>query len=180
MVVGGVIILLTTGVLILGYLVWKGNQNASPETSKTDANVQANSTANTSNVAISSNVNANDDDKEPPISKGDLKPEWLEGVWSGTGQQHAPKMTWTVKLTAENNSYTIEYPSLRCAGKWTLVETGEGHAKFKEVITRGLDRCSTDGDILIEKISDNQVSYKYTLPIIGEVATAKLSKGAVR
>jgi hypothetical protein len=89
-------------------------------------------------------------------------------------------MTWTLRLTAEDNTYAIEYPSLRCAGKWILVETGEGQAQFKEVITRGLDRCSSDGDILIEKISDNQVSYKYTLPVIGEVATAKLSKGAAR
>jgi hypothetical protein len=88
-------------------------------------------------------------------------------------------MTWSVKLTAAQNSYSIEYPSLRCGGKWTLIEMGEGKAKFKEVITRGAERCSSDGDISIEKISDHQISYKYTLPVIGEVATATLNKGAV-
>jgi hypothetical protein len=85
-------------------------------------------------------------------------------------------MTWSIKLTAENNAYAIEYPSLRCGGKWTLVEISEDHAKFKESINRGLDKCSDGGDITLEKISDSQVSYKYTLPIIGEVASATLRK----
>jgi hypothetical protein len=49
-------------------------------------------------------------------------------------------------------------------------------AKFKEKITRGLDQCSDGGDITIEKITDSQVSFKYTLPLVGEVATATLNK----
>jgi len=61
-----------------------------------------------------------------------------------------------------------------------LIEMGNNQAKFEEVITRGLERCSSDGDILIEKISDGELSYKYTLPIIGEVATATLRKRPMR
>ena len=180
MVVGGVIVFLTAGVLLLGYLVWKGNQTSSSEGLKSDAHVQSNDAAVTPTVPVNNNVSDNVAGGRPPKPTGTPSSAWLEGVWEGKGYQHAPKMTWSVKLTAENNTYTIEYPSLRCGGKWTLMEMGDGRAQFKEEITRGQDRCSSNGDILVERISDYQVSYKYTLPVIGEVATATLSKGAVR
>ena len=175
-IVGGVIALLTIGVLVLGYIVWRGNQGASSETAKSNANVQANSEVETRNATVNSNAKANDKGRISPTPTASPNAQWLQGVWEGTGTQLTPKMSWSIKLAAENNTYTIEYPSLRCGGKWTLVEMGEDHAKFKEVITRGLNQCSSDGDILIEKIGDSQLSYKYTLPFIGEVATATLHK----
>ena len=178
--VGGVIVVLTAGVLLLGYIVWRGNRSAASETLQSDANVQGNVAVATPTAPVSSNVNVNADGVETPKVTGDPSSPWLDGVWEGTGHQNTPEMTWSIKLTAENNTYAIEYPSLRCGGKWTLVEMGESSAKFKEAITRGLERCSSDGDILVEKISDDQVSYKYTLPFIGEVATATLRKGASR
>ena len=52
----------------------------------------------------------------------------------------------------------------------------EARAKFKEVITHGNDRCSSDGDILVEKTGEGQISYKYTLPFIGEIVSGTLSK----
>ena len=172
-----VIVFLTAGVLLLGYLVWRNNQGASSGASTSGANVSANSPpvatpTPTTNNSVNTNAGGDKDDTSTGNS------QWLEGVWEGTGYQHTPKMSWSVKFTAENDTYAIEYPSLRCGGKWTLVEMDGSSAKFKEVITRGLERCSSDGDILVEKISDNQVSYKYTLPVIGEVATAKLSRRA--
>ena len=173
------IVFLTAGVLLLGYIAWRNSRGASSESTTGGAGGQANTavvatpTASTGNVV---NANAGGGVERKPA--GGSGPQWLEGVWQGTGNQHAPKMTWTVKLTAEDNTYAIEYPSLRCGGKWTLVETGERSAKFKEVITRGLERCSSDGDISVERISDDEVSYRYTLPVIGEVATAQLRKRA--
>jgi hypothetical protein len=180
MIVGAVMVLLTAGVLVLSYIVWRGNQGASPETTKSDANVQANNNADTRKTTSNSNAGATDIVRASPTPTDSPDSQWLDGVWEGTGTQHTPKMSWSIRLTAENNTYTIEYPSLRCGGKWTLVELGDGSAKFKEVITRGLDSCSSNGDILIEKISDSQLSYKYTLPVIGEVATATLRKGGGR
>jgi hypothetical protein len=180
MVVGGVIVLLTIGVAILGYIVWRGNQSASSEAAKSDANVEVNNTGDTRNTTTNSNVSSTNVGRASPTPTVSPNSQWLEGVWEGTGTQHTPKMSWSVRLTAKNDTYIIEYPSLRCGGKWTLVEMGDGRAEFKEVITRGLDRCSSDGDILIEKISDSQLSYKYNLPVIGEVATATLSKDVGR
>jgi hypothetical protein len=179
LVVGGVIVFLTAGVLILGYLAWRNSQSSASEVAKGDANVPTQNAASTPTAQVNSNVSVHPDGgtNKP---KGNPNPQWLEGVWEGTGYQHTPKMTWSIKFTAENNTYAIEYPSLRCGGKWTLVEMDETTAKFKETINRGLERCSNDGDILIKKISDEQITYKYTLPIIGEVATATLSKEAAR
>ena len=178
--IGGVIALLTIGVLLLGYLVWQGNQNPS-EAANSNANLQTNNAGVATPTPINRNVNVNAGTNTGSSTSTNSRPssQWLEGVWEGRGQQNAPKMSWSIKLTVENNAYVIEYPSLRCGGKWTLTEMGEGRATFKETITRGLDKCSNGGDITIEKISDSQISYKYTLPIIGEVATATLSKGAM-
>jgi len=178
-VVGGVIVLLIIGVLLLGYMVWQNNQTASSEASKSNANAQANNAVDIRPTPFNSNTNVNDAGAQPKPTVNP-NPQWLEGVWEGKGYQHTPKMTWSIKLTAENSTYAIEYPSLRCGGKWTFVEASDGTAKFKETITRGLERCSSGGDIQIEKISDDEISYKYTLPVIGEVATATLSKADAR
>jgi len=175
-IVGGVIVLLTAGVLLLGYMVWRGNQNASTEVAKSDANVQANNAVVTRPAPAKSSNNANTDGVVSPKPTANPSSQWLEGVWEGTGYQKSPKMTWSIKFIAASDTYVIQYPSLRCVGKWTLVEMGDDRATFKEAIVSGLDRCSTGGDVLIEKLSDEQVSYKYTLPVIGEVATATLRK----
>lgn len=173
-----VIVLLAAGVLVLGYMLWRNNQSVSSEASKSDANVQANNAVVTPTARTNNSVNVNAGGGTETKTTGSQSSQWLEGVWEGKGYQNAPEMTWSIKFTADNNTYAIEYPSLRCGGKWTLVEMNDGRATFKETITRGLERCSNGGDISIEKINDYQISYKYTLPIIGEVATATLSKGA--
>jgi hypothetical protein len=179
-VLGGVIVLLSAGVILLGYMVWRSNQSPSSEASKNNSNLQANSAAGTPNVPMNSSAPVNATGGIPSKPTGTPSSEWLEGIWEGRGYQHSPKTTWTLKLTASNGTYLISYPSLRCGGVWMPVEIDEGKAKFKELISNGLERCSSNGDILIEKISDSQVSYKYTLPMIGEVATATLSKGPMR
>jgi hypothetical protein len=160
-------------------MLWRNSQSSSSVALKSDANVQANNAVVTPTARTNNGDNVNAGGKESPTPVGSPSSQWLEGVWEGKGYQKAPQMTWSIKFTADNNTYAIEYPSLRCGGKWALVEMGDGRATFKETITRGLDRCSDGGDISIEKLSDHQISYKYTLPVIGEVATATLSKGAV-
>lgn len=171
-----VIVFLAAGVLVLGYMLWRNNQSTSSEASTGQANAQANNAVVTPTAQTNTSVNTGE--RETPTPTVSQSSEWLEGVWEGKGYQNAPEMTWSIKFTAADNTYVIEYPSLRCGGKWSLVEASDGRATFKETITRGLDRCSNGGDITIEKISDQQISYKYTLPIIGEVATATLSKRA--
>ena len=89
---------------------------------------------------------------------------WLDGVWEGAAYQINAKTTWTIKLTVQNNTYFIEYPSLSCGGEWVLVDKGFSRTKFKEKITYGADRCVNDGEVTIERISDTQVAFRYTEP----------------
>ncbi|PYS51001.1 MAG: hypothetical protein DMF68_05525 [Acidobacteria bacterium] len=176
-IVGSVIATLIVAVLILGYVVWSGNQSTQSEASKADANIQANRPpVPTPNATPNSNVNTNAIAQATPKPLGDPHLPWLDGVWEGTARQNTPKISYSIKLTAENNSYSIEYPSLRCGGKWNVQEMSADHAKFKEVITHGGERCSSDGDILVEKTGEGQISYKYTLPFIGEIVSGTLSK----
>src|SRR5437764_6658562 len=89
-IVGGVIAILTIAVLLLGYVVWSGNQNTQSEASKRDANRQANSSAPTPTATPQSNLNVNADGATPkPL--GDPHLPWLDGVWEGTAHQNTPK-----------------------------------------------------------------------------------------
>ena len=54
------------------------------------------------------------------IVKADLV-DRLDGVWEGEGRQAALTSTtgahmWTIRFTAENGLYLIEYPSSPCSG----------------------------------------------------------------
>ena len=107
----------------------------------------------------------------------DTKISWLEGVWEGTGNQINPKTTWRMKLTARNTTYLIEYLSLSCGGEWVLVNQDLSGAKFNEKITYGVSRCSNNGNIIIEKISESRIAFRYSSPGSTEInATAILNK----
>ena len=101
-------------------------------------------------------------------SSGNSNPKvnilWLDGIWEGAAYQSNTKTTWTIKLTARNNTYLIEYPSLTCGGKWTLVNKSSSVVEFKEKITYGVGRCYDDGNVIIEKIKDSQITVKFFEP----------------
>lgn len=167
LIVGGVVALVALGfVITLGYVAWQINDQSAPQSSKDNSNIPTNS-----NVSI----NANRDTEA--TASDETNSNWLDGVWEGTGYQSNPKSTWTIKLTAQNDTFIIEYPSLSCRGTWTLIEKGTEKARFKETITQGLSRCENNGSVLIEKISDTQISFKYSSPNTRAVtSTAVLSK----
>lgn len=102
---------------------------------------------------------------------------WLNGTWEGKAYQSNTKTSWTLKLTAQDNSYSIEYPSLSCGGNWYLVSQDSRTARFKERITYGADKCVDNGNVLIERIDPSQVAFRYTLPDSTDVvASATLRK----
>ena len=85
---------------------------------------------------------------------------WLKGTWVGTGYQHdAFSKTWTIILIASDDTYFIEYPSLYCGGEWTLISLNPNIAKFREKITYG--SCTDNGEIVIQKLSETQVAFRY-------------------
>jgi formylglycine-generating enzyme required for sulfatase activity/uncharacterized protein YjbI with pentapeptide repeats len=105
---------------------------------------------------------------------GNKRTNWLDGVWAGTGYQSDIKLSWPIRFTARDSAYLVEYPSLSCGGKWTLVELGASLAKFKEQLTHGAGGCMDNGDVIIERKSDAQLVFKYFLSNSNTVAASAI------
>ena len=87
---------------------------------------------------------------------------WLSGAWEGTGYQIDNNETWTMKLTVRGKVYKIEYPSLKCGGKWLPLSIDRSRARFIEKITFGLEDCVDKGNVVIERLNRRQVAYRFT------------------
>jgi hypothetical protein len=44
--------------------------------------------------------------------------KWFDGTWTGVGYQINNAGSWSIKLTCNSseNTYLIEYPTLKCSG----------------------------------------------------------------
>ena len=105
------------------------------------------------------------------------KNRWLNGTWEGTGYQTDNNETWTMQLTVQGNRYKIEYPSLKCGGKWIPVSIDSARARFIEKITFGLADCVDNGNVVIERLSKRQIAYRFSNRGTREVtASAILNK----
>ncbi len=103
--------------------------------------------------------------------------DWLEGQWEGRGYQTNTKTSWAMLLTVHNDRYLIDYPTEPCEGKWNLVNKDLTQARFVEVITKGVGRCANNGNVMIRKISDSKIQFRYAYAhskVI--VATATLTR----
>ena len=87
---------------------------------------------------------------------------WLNGVWEGTGYQIDTNETWTMLLTVKGNRYRIEYPSLKCDGRWRPIKIGRNSARFREILSTGKDVCTDKGTVVIQRLSRRQLAYRYT------------------
>ena len=95
-----------------------------------------------------------------PIS-AQKKRSWLAGTWEGVGYQIDNNETWTMKLTVRGNRYTIEYPSLKCSGRWIPLSVDLKRSGFRERITVGLTECVDRGNVLVERLSPRQIAYRF-------------------
>jgi len=87
---------------------------------------------------------------------------WLKGTWEGTGYQIDNNETWTMKLTVRGRRYKIEYPSLKCGGRWIPLSIARSRARFIEKITFGLADCVDNGNVVIERLSRRQIAYRFS------------------
>jgi hypothetical protein len=95
------------------------------------------------------------------------QPAWLRGVWEGTGYQTDDNSTWSIRLTVTQQKgrgrvYSIDYPSLNCGGRWKLLSMSSNQARFREQITRGQDKCSQNGLVVLERKGRRQSIFLYS------------------
>ncbi len=93
---------------------------------------------------------------------GQTRGGWLRGEWAGTGYQTDSESTWPMVLTFRRGRYTAEYPSLECAGRWRLLSVSGTRAVFRETITKGAEKCSPRGRVVIERLNARQLGYRYS------------------
>jgi hypothetical protein len=95
-------------------------------------------------------------------AQGKTNRSWLNGTWEGTGYQIDNNQTWTMKLTVRGRRYRIEYPSLKCGGKWVPLSIDANRARFIEKITFGLPDCVDNGNVVVEKLNRRQIAYRFS------------------
>lgn len=95
------------------------------------------------------------------VSAQNKQRSWLAGTWEGTGYQIDTNETWTMKLTVRGNRYTIEYPSLKCSGRWIPISVNSKRARFRERITVGLAECVDRGKVVLERLNPRQITYRH-------------------
>jgi hypothetical protein len=86
---------------------------------------------------------------------------WMNGEWVGTGFQIDTDSTWTMRLKVEGRRFRIEYPSLKCGGKWILLNASANSARLREKITFNLQQCADNGRVVIQRLNRSQLAFRY-------------------
>jgi hypothetical protein len=102
---------------------------------------------------------------------------WLKGTWEGTGYQTDDQSTWSMLFTARGRNFSIDYPSLKCGGRWQLINLNEFRARFRERLDHGQDKCTDRGNVVVQRLNKRQVLFLYSLAGKREVtASAVLTR----
>jgi hypothetical protein len=100
--------------------------------------------------------------------------KWLNGTWEGTGYQIDANETWTMKLTVRGRAYRIEYPSIKCGGRWIPLSITQSRGRFIEKIIDNLETCTNNGYVVIERLSRRQIAFRYSNPGSREVIASAI------
>ena len=104
-------------------------------------------------------------------------PKVFVGTWEGEGHQDG--QTWTMKLSIDEQSVSIEYPSLSCGGIWQPIDLrNPGQLQFRENIQYGLGECINFGSVVLSRTNDNEMEFNWYYPSGTFGAKGKLSKKA--
>lgn len=82
------------------------------------------------------------------------------GEWHGAGQQDNGAQ-WSIRVNIRPPLYVIDYPSLTCGGKLTLLKTTDTSLVFKETLTYGIAQCINHGDVVLNKVAEHQAGYHW-------------------
>ena len=105
---------------------------------------------------------------------------WIKGTWEGTGYQIDDKSTWPMRLTVRGRRFSIDYPSLSCGGRWRLIAVNASRARFREILDHGQDKCTDFGNVVIQRLSSQQLVFLYSNQGTREVtASAVLNRRVI-
>ena len=82
------------------------------------------------------------------------------GEWEGTGKQ-VNNTQWTIRVNIHPKLYVIDYPSLICGGKLTLIKSTDTSLVFKETLTYGITRCINHGEVVLNKVAEYEAGYHW-------------------
>lgn len=99
---------------------------------------------------------------------------WLQGNWEGTAYQGASRAAQPIKLAARNNAFAVESPALTCNSEWALLQNRNGKATLREKAANGSSRCEDGGEIVVEKVSDLQLVFKYFQPSANRIVASAI------
>jgi hypothetical protein len=111
-----------------------------------------------------------------PVSTA-MSQSWLRGSWEGTGYQIDDNTTWPMKLTItqpknRGRTFSIDYPSLNCGGRWKLQTISPRQAIFREQLRHGQDKCANNGRVRIDRVSNKQILFLYSYKGIREISAS--------
>jgi len=163
----GVLVLL---IGVVGYFAWRASRPTSTEPTQAQS-----TTVSTSSTPANRNLQAQP--VAAPTLEANDTANWLDGVWEGEGYQTDTNTTWSVRLTVRDNNFSIEYKDIPCSGSWKIVDQNSSGGTFTEIITKGTTLCVNKSRILLQKVSDTELSLKYSHENTRTVvATATLRK----
>lgn len=96
-------------------------------------------------------------------------PTWMQGEWISYGLQLNSMGTWSIYLNVNQKSADIQYPSLDCGGDWTIEKQDENSITLVETITKGIDKCTNKGKVIITKVDANHISFSYFSPFSNRI-----------
>ena len=85
----------------------------------------------------------------------------FNGTWVGQGYQLNNNETWSITLTVHDGSIFIDYPSLGCNAKLTIVKSEENKLFLSEKMVKA-NTCIDNGKIELEWLSPNEIRYKWS------------------
>lgn len=90
----------------------------------------------------------------------------ISGIWMGEAYQYDVDQSWDIYfvMDAKNQVYTIDYPSLSCGGKWTLMKSNKNILEFREKLNRGFTVCTNNGKIVLKVKHKNEIDFYYYWP----------------
>ena len=95
------------------------------------------------------------------VTQTDEAEEALTGTWTGTGQQFDSNISWSIEIAFEDDGVDIRYPSLACGGQLQPVSGSEARFVYRERIRFGLSQCVNNGRVVLERTSEDTLSYEW-------------------